>query len=197
MRVRQFMLILGAAGLAGGLGLVASVAIYGPGPLLRSELGQRIVQAAIGGDDPPGLVIADIDDLAPSFRLPDFSGRPHLLPIPGKRVLINYWASWCGPCRGEMPLLAEYARRGSPDAMIVGIAQDRPDDARAYLAAEPTPFLNLIEPPSERDSSVQLGNRQNVLPFSVLIDADGRLLKRKMGAFQDAEELEQWARRVP
>lgn len=197
MRARQFLLILGAALLAGGLGLVASVAIYGPGPLLRSELGQRIAQAAFGGDGPPGLVIADIDDLAPTLRLPDFSGRPHVLPIPGKRVLINYWASWCAPCRAEMPLLADYARGDSPQVTVIGIAQDRPEDARAYLAEQPMPFINLIEPPSERDSSVQLGNRQSVLPFSVLIDADGRLLKRKMGAFQDADELRQWAGPAP
>jgi thiol-disulfide isomerase/thioredoxin len=193
VRARQALLIIGAALLAGGLGLVASVALYGPGPLMRSELGQWLAQNLLRASGPPGLVVAEIAAPVAIIRLPDLDGREHTLPSRGQRLLINYWASWCAPCRREMPLLTAFASRRPDGTEVVGIALDEPEDARAFLAEHPVSFTNLVEAPGERDSSVRMGNRRGVLPFTVLIDADGRLLKRHLGAFEDAEQLDQWA----
>lgn len=188
------MLVLGAALAAGCLGLVASVALVGPGPLLRSELGQRVLAPWLRGQVASGLEVVQIGAPVTAIRLPDRAGRQQVFPRSGRAVLINYWASWCAPCRDEMPLLASYwtrARPGRPD--IVSIALDSREDAEAFLVRHPVPFPTLIETPGPRDSSARFGNGRGVLPFSVLIGADGRLQKRRFGAFQDTADLETWA----
>ena len=125
------------------------------------------------------------------FRLPDTTGRYFRLPTPGRPLLINYWASWCGPCLQEMPVLQEFARRhGGNGLQVVGIALDDPHDSRAWLATNPQPYPILLEIPRSGDSSERLGNRRGLLPFTVLLGGDGRGLATRTGPFVDAADLE-------
>lgn len=194
MRWRQGVLILLAAVLAGALGLVASVAWFGPGPLLRSPLGQHLAFLFAAVEDAPaGVTVIEPGQRVPSFRLPDLAGQAQTLPRPGRVLLINYWASWCQPCREEMPLLDAYAgQTPRPGVEFVGIALDDARDARAFLDRTPVRFSILVEAPGERDSSVRLGNLRGSLPYSVLIDRDGRLVKHRLGAFKNRRELQDW-----
>jgi thiol-disulfide isomerase/thioredoxin len=128
-----------------------------------------------------------------AFRLPDADGRLVQLPTPGREVLINYWASWCGPCIGEMPILRGFAQRnGATGTQVVGVALEDEADARAWLRANPLPYLILFELPSATDSSVALGNARGLLPYSVLVGANGRVLASRTGPFDDAADLEEW-----
>jgi thiol-disulfide isomerase/thioredoxin len=142
-----------------------------------------------------GMEVARIGDLAPEIILPDLDGQSRRLSDwAGRPRLINFWASWCGPCIEEMPLLDRYAAdRGPNDTQVLGIALDEPAAVRAFLAQLPVRYPNLIEAEAATDSSVKLGNTRAVLPFSALIDADGRVLRIRAGAFRDAEDLAQWA----
>lgn len=76
---------------------------------------------------------------------------------------------------------------------MIGIALDQREDAEAFLREVPVSFPNLLETPGPGDSSARLGNAQGVLPFSVLVGPDGRLLKRRFGSFASPEELHEWA----
>ena len=186
---------------AGLLGIAASLWSNGPGPLLgpalRTELGQRALQGMVAASAPPapaGLAIAERGQPMPTLTLPTLDGQTIALPgaYAGRPLLINLWASWCGPCIEEMPELDRYAaKQGAIGPQIVGIALDDADAVRAFLQRTPVTYPVLVDVAGPRDSGVQLGNPKGVLPFSVLIGADGRVLKQKLGPFQPGE-IDAW-----
>ena len=111
----------------------------------------------------------------------------------GKPLVINVWASWCAPCVEEMPELAAFAsEQGDNGIQVIGLALDSPEAVHAFLQRIPVPYPIAIEPPGPADSSVALGNARGLLPYTVLIDAQGRLRKRKLGPFAHGE-IAGWA----
>lgn len=189
MRWKPALLIGIAALLAAVLGLAASVAVYGPAPLLSSPLGGLLADFIPGGDRNRSL---SVGDTVSPWQLPDLEGNQRVVAAPGQATLVNYWASWCAPCREELPLLAELSRQPGNKVRIVAIALDSLPDAQGFLASHPLAMDIRIESPGGTDSSVLLGNRHGVLPFSALIDAEGQLVARKVGAFRSASELDEW-----
>lgn len=184
---------------AGALGLAASLLTTGPGPLLRTELGQRLLNAAASTSAPPppaGVAVARRGDAVPAITLPDLQGRPIALPgaWPGRPLLVNVWASWCGPCIEEMPELQRFAAQQAGNGVqVVGIALDDAAAVRAFLARVPVDYPILLDAPGPADAGVRLGNPKGVLPYSVLVSADGRLLKQRIGPFAHGE-IDDWAR---
>ena len=184
---------------AGLLGAAAGVLMNGPGPLLRSEVGQQALQHAMTATAPPppeGLAVASRGEPIPTVRLPDLQGREATLPADyaGRPVLVNFWASWCRPCLEEMPALDAFARRqGANGVQVVGIALDEADAVRSFLDARPVGYTVLVDSPGPADSSVRLGNARGVLPYSVLVGVDGRILKQWAGPLEP-DDLDGWAR---
>jgi thiol-disulfide isomerase/thioredoxin len=107
----------------------------------------------------------------PSRKLSEFRGKP---------LLINVWASWCGPCRSEMGSLEQLFWRyeGKKFAMIGISTDDYPDKAKAFLQHYPTSFAHFI------DERLLLENMlgANRLPLTVLVDARGRVVGKYYGA---------------
>lgn len=196
MSTRTILLVALAAGV---LGVVAGLAVNGPGPLLRTELGQRAVQGAMDAVAPPppeGLVVARRGDPAPAITLPDLDGVERTLPadFAGRPLLVNLWASWCGPCIEEMPELDRFAAaQGEDGIQVVGIALDDQAAVEEFLQRIPVRYPILIDAAGPRDAGVQLGNLRGVLPYTVLLSADGRLAKQRIGPFVHGE-LDDWAR---
>lgn len=167
----------------------------------RLILALAVLAAVVGGivqyrrQSPPAApgVTAMIGKPLPAIALPDLEGRLHLLrDYQGRRLLLNFWASWCGPCLEEMPALNSAQKKfADHGAIVLGIAMDQPDRVRAFLAAHPVSYpilLGSLGPPS---TSLQLGDEHEILPFSALIGADGRILATHAGVLSPAQ-LEQW-----
>ncbi|SDQ83040.1 TlpA disulfide reductase family protein [Pseudoxanthomonas sp. CF125] len=190
--------ILLVAGAAGVLGVLASL-WWGGSPLLRTDTGQRALQAAMeaSAPEPPrGVKPARPGEPMPTIALPDLQGRTQSLPraYAGRPLLINVWASWCGPCIEEMPELDRYARAEGPAGVqVIGLALDTPENIRQFLTRVPVTYPILVDTPGPADASVWLGNRKGVLPYSVLVGADGRILKQKVGPFA-AGEIDSWTK---
>ncbi|MDV0439639.1 TlpA family protein disulfide reductase [Xanthomonas sacchari] len=132
-------------------------------------------------------------DPAPALRLPTLDGgHLTLAQFRGRPLLVNVWASWCEPCVREMPELDRLARAQPSDGLqVLGIALDRAEDVRAFLQRVPIGYPIALETPGPADASVRLGDTQGLLPYSVLIDADGRIVRQKLGPFAPGE-VEGW-----
>ena len=189
--------ILLVAVIAGALGVVAGLVVNGPGPLLRTEIGQRALQSAmeVSAPKPPAdLPVARRGEVIPTIRLPALDGTTVELPAAhaGKPILVNLWASWCGPCIEEMPELDRFAAsQGANGTQVVGIALDDAEAVQAFLKRVPVRYTILLDEAGPRDAGVQLGNPKGVLPYTVLISADGRLIRQKIGPFQHGE-IDNW-----
>ncbi len=195
--------LLLVAALAGGLGLLASVWWGGRSSLLlRSETGQRVLQSALdatAADPPAGVVPARPGDPMPAIALPGLDGKIVDLAAnyPGRPLLINVWASWCGPCIEEMPELQRFAgRQAEHGVQVIGLALDEATAVRQFLQQVPVDYPIVLDQPGPADASVWLGNRKGVLPYSVLVGANGRIVKQKVGPFA-AGEIGEWAANAP
>ncbi|PTA71278.1 MULTISPECIES: TlpA disulfide reductase family protein [unclassified Stenotrophomonas] len=178
--------LLWTAVLAAGLGLWAGHRLA---PTPAAPVAATPAPAAVPA--PPPL---QAGDRMPALSLPDLDGRPLVLQqrFSGRPLLVNVWASWCAPCVEEMPELARFARaQGDDGVQVLGLALDTPEDVRRFLQRVPVDYPIVIETPGPRDASVQLGNTQGLLPYSVLFDAQGRMVKAKLGPFAHGE-IERW-----
>lgn len=140
---------------------------------------------------PAGVTVAEVGSLAPDVPLTALDGRTQrLADYRGRRVLLNFWASWCGPCLEEMPALDRVAR-AHPDTTVLGIAMDEPARVQAFLATHPVSYPVRLGQLGLPSTSLQLGDTAEVLPYSVLLDSDGRLLATHRGPL-DAATLDRW-----
>lgn len=111
---------------------------------------------------------------APDFTLKSNSGENiRLSELRGEVVLINFWASWCGPCRQEMPILSElHDKYKAMGFTVLGInVEENSSDARKLLKEMPVSFPVLFD----NDSSVSKQYDVAAMPSTVLVDRDGNM----------------------
>lgn len=116
-------------------------------------------------------------------------GKPQSLAIyKGKPIVVNFWASWCGPCVEEMPELSalqrEYAKKG---IQFVGLGVDSAANIKTFLKKVPVDYPIYIAGFGGADVARAFGNNAGGLPYTVVIDANGAVRATKLGQIKPDE----------
>lgn len=111
----------------------------------------------------------------PDFHLANTNGEfVSAADYSGKAVLLNFWATWCAPCRHEMPMLMDLQRNyASAGLQVVGIALDDVQSVRNFIQEYGITYPILVGDADVFETSAAYGNVEGVLPYSVLVDREG------------------------
>jgi thiol-disulfide isomerase/thioredoxin len=170
---RWFYLLVGLAALAAGTALWLGTRPPAVGPVPARPM---IVAPSIGAAALYATAFVDLD------------GRPQTLgQFQGQVVVLNFWATWCAPCREEMPAFARIQSRwAGRGVQFVGVsAEDASQVAR--FAREVGVNYPLWVGVVASELSRRLGNATGVLPHSAILDGSGRVLEQKVGPYNEAE----------
>jgi peroxiredoxin len=143
---------------------------------------------ADGAPPEPAVPQRRIPEDLPPIRLPGLDGHPRSLSdFRGQLLVVNFWATWCEPCRREIPLLQGLRRERAKNGVeIVGIALDHRDDVAQYAQAHDLKYPLLIGERGGLEAANALG-MDTVLPFSVFADRNGRIITLKVGELRADE----------
>lgn len=132
-----------------------------------------------------------VPSMRPIFSLPDLNGRRHTIQEwNGRVVLINFWASWCEPCRREIPMLNALQREyGSRGLQIIGVAIDDPAQVHSFQQTLALEYPSLVSPITDMNLIRAYGNDQGGIPYTVLYDRQGMIHYTHMGELHKAELL--------
>lgn len=152
-----------------GVGAAAAAAGWYFGPTLRSD---------------PGA--ADVGALF-ALALRDTEGRPVTISKGSGRVLVcNFWATWCAPCREEIPALNRiHAKMSGSGVEIVGIAVDQVPNVVDFLKTLPVAYSVVIGDSGPIEVMRRLGNPSGGLPFTVVLDRQGLVVERRLGIISE------------
>lgn len=130
---------------------------------------------------------AHVGEIAPLFALPSFNGTTlRLEDFRGKPVVLNFWASWCPPCRAEAATLTRVATAQGDAVTFIGVnVRDRERDARAYLAEYGISYLTV----RDVDGAVEPLYASVGIPFSVFISAEGVIARTWIGPLDEQRLL--------
>jgi thiol-disulfide isomerase/thioredoxin len=198
-RLGTAVIAVGVAAFAGLTGFLAFRSIDGSRadrlpalrPLAESaapELGPGGTTTTHPGMETPATAARPIPDRLPDFELATREGPPRRLSSFNDPVLIvNFWATWCAPCRREIPLLNRLQREfAALGVEVVGVAVDFREDVLAYAERIGIDYALLI---GEEDglAAAQAFGMRLVLPFTVFADAERRIVALKVGELHDDE----------
>jgi thiol-disulfide isomerase/thioredoxin len=176
---------------------VAGTAVAGAGALAAAGLlsGCAGTQAAqtgpgagdsryVAGDGSSRVIKPAARRAAPRARGTTLDGKPFdLTTLRGKVVVVNFWASWCAPCRGEAPALEQvYREHRSQGVEFAGVdIKDDPDPARAFVRKFKVDYSSVVD----QDGQVTLAFRDvppNAVPSTLILDRQGRIAASVIGA---------------
>jgi len=164
------------------MALFAAVAIAATAGGVAYHLGSRGGGSTAAADS--GAVVEQVY----AARLADLKGRAQALgQWQGQVLVVNFWATWCAPCREEIPGFVRMQERYGPRGLqFVGIAIDQPDKVAEFSREFHINYPLLIGGLETVELMRQAGNRAGVLPYTLVIDRDGKLVSREPGGLKEA-----------
>jgi thiol-disulfide isomerase/thioredoxin len=146
----------------------------------------RVTATAVAAPEPPPMVLAAT---LPDISLADRNGEMRSFNHwQGRSLIVNFWATWCAPCRREIPLLEKLQREHSADGFqVIGVAVDFRDKVLAYAAEMKIDYPLLIGEQEAMDAAAAFGVEVVGLPFTVFSDGQGRIIAAHMGELTSAE----------
>jgi len=153
------------------------------GMLLLIGLDPSWLSFNLAGTSPGSPAVPEIDAPAPDFSLKTISGDTATLSdYAGRVVLLNYWATWCLPCRAEMPLLQQYAERFGDDLVVLAINNGEPvDEVEAFIRELDLTLPVLLDP----EEAVTQLYRIRGFPTTLFIDRDGKIRYQHIGILNE------------
>lgn len=130
-----------------------------------------------------------LPDVLPDFTLADLDGQQRSIRSwPGKSMIVNFWATWCAPCRREIPLLRSLQQeRGDEGFQVVGVAVDFRDDVVKYAQEIGIDYPILIGEQEGLDAVNRFGQGSLGFPFTVFTDNQHRIVLFHLGEIHEAE----------
>lgn len=165
--------------------------------ILWLYIGAAVIGLALGGavawftrppPPDPGLEGAQVGDPQPGFRHGGLDGAwVDARDFEGQLLIVNFWATWCAPCRREMPVLDEMARAYPDDLTIVGLAIDDLADVQAFVEEIRVAYPIAVGNADVMATQRAWGNTAGALPYTVLVDRQGIIRWQHLGEVSAAE----------
>ena len=138
---------------------------------------------AAAQEAPPAAADTAAGPVYPAFALPDIDGvERNFSEWAGTHTLLNFWATWCAPCRREIPLLKTFQdNQGEKGIQVIGIAVDYPDQVAAYAEEAQFNYPVLVGQEDAMAIAETSGVEFIGMPFTMIVAADGELLNAHLG----------------
>jgi thiol-disulfide isomerase/thioredoxin len=179
MNSRTLILVAVLAGLAGAAGYYFVVK-----PRATAPVAVEASSPASTTTDPAAAAKTQLAAVIPEFKLADRNGTLRSLKDDwkGKALIINFWATWCAPCRREIPLLNRLAAdHAEENFQVVGVAIDFRDKVLDYAREMQIGYPMLIGEQDALDAAAAFGVDAVGLPFTIFTDTSGRVIALHMG----------------
>jgi len=189
LRVAGVLLVV-AVGIWAGLRIFAG---HAPGRVAGAAppVGETIppIPSEFDAPEGPAVPLPKVPERLPTFSLADRTGKPTSIATwRDKSLIINFWATWCAPCRHEIPLLESLSREwGGRGVEVVGIAVDHRDQVLAYADELKIAYPLLIGEQDALDVAAELGFEAPVFPFTVFTDRRGEVVTLYVGELHKAQ----------
>ncbi len=127
----------------------------------------------------------------PAFNLPDSSDKPHdIAEWRGKILIINFWATWCPPCKKEIPEFIELQNQYSAQGLqFIGVALEDKESVHEYMNTVKINYPVLIAEDQGIALAFKLGDISGTVPFTVVVDQNGQIIYRHQGNFSKDQIL--------
>ena len=156
--------------------------------LIGIALGAGLAYLTRPAPPPVGVEGASVGDARPSLAHRDLNGDlASIDSFDGQVVLVNFWATWCAPCRREMPILQAAAEAHAGDLVVIGVAMDEVEPVSEFIASLGITYPIWVGQTDVSAAQRRWGNPAGALPYTVLVDAQGIIQWQHLGEVSQAQ----------